>query len=177
MPAGKLNNLIEEAKQDLENGHLPLTHAMEIAKFGPAAQKELLTNAYKGDATWNEERQQWENIPLKDEPETFRDFLEWINENVLFKLSSAKFDTKATNLREDGLSCTACPNRTGANAALFDKDLLARTILVSIICFNQKKEKHVLYFMPGFLRAGHRRQDAAVLRFRSLFRPGRCFGL
>lgn len=124
----KLNQLIPEAQQDLENGHLMLSHALEIAKFGQDSQADILHKAYKQrHVKWDEKLR--ENIyePDKTALKPLVEFQDWILENIRFRLNKAPFDTKSTNLRPDGLACGNCPNRSGANALLFDNNEFSKT--------------------------------------------------
>ncbi len=139
----KLNTLIEEAQKDIEAGHLPLTYALEIAKYSPEAQKVLLDQAvYQTNQEYKNGR--WVRIPIKGKPDDWTDFKAFIEKNILWRLSAAPFDIKATNLRADGLPCPACPDRTGANASLFDGELVGKKdSCLNPMCFRSKAEQHV----------------------------------
>lgn len=136
----KLNDLIAEAQDDVEEGVLPLGHAMEMAKYSPEAQKLIYDDVYETD--WDYQTQQ--NIPDKTMPVSFAELVDWIKENVLLRLAEAPFDKKATDLREDGLACVKCPQRTGANASLFDKGELGKNdSCLNPTCWQSKCEQLV----------------------------------
>jgi len=118
----KLNGLILDAQNDVEAGFMPLRHAMEMAKYSPEAQKLIYEVIY--ETGWDYETQK--NIVDKTQPISFSELVDWIKRNILLRLVEAPFDKKATNLREDGLACIKCPQRTGANASLFDKGELGK---------------------------------------------------
>jgi ParB family chromosome partitioning protein len=121
----KLNTLIEEAQADIDAGHLPLVYALEIAKCAPDAQKLILdSGTYIQESKYV--KNEWVYFPIKTKIKPFGEFTNWIATKILWRLSAAPFDLKAVNLRKDGLACVNCPNRTGTNAALFDKDLIGK---------------------------------------------------
>lgn len=136
----KLNALITEAQDDVEDGHLPLTHAMEMAKYAPDAQTLILGRAYETQYDSKAMRQ----VPNKDRPVRFPVLLEWIENNILLRLAQAPFDKTATDLRKDGLACINCAQRTGANASLFEKDQLGKNdSCLDPVCFKGKAIAHV----------------------------------
>lgn len=140
----KLNDLVPEVQKDIEDGYLPIAHALEIAKFAPDSQLVILNEgAYKIQQTL--EKGQWVNLPIKDTPKLLNEFRDWIAEKILWRLAKAPFDRKATNLRADGLACVQCPNRTGVNASLFDEDLAKKNndSCLDPVCWKTKAEKHV----------------------------------
>lgn len=140
----KLNSLIPEAQEDLENGHLLLTYALEIAKFSPDIQKLILDEAaYEQERHWESRKGNW-YTPKKTERSPWPQFLQFINEKVLRLLSAAPFDLKATNLRKDGLACVSCPERTGANVGLFEDDQVdKKDSCLNPGCFTAKKQQHI----------------------------------
>jgi len=140
----KLNALIPEVQKDLEDGLLPVGHALEIAKFAPDSQLKLLNEgAFETDDKWDGKAGEWIYKPIKSKPKILADFREWIAEKILWRLAKAPFDRKATNLRPDGLACVACPNRTGANALLFDKGTGNNDSCLDPACWNNKATAHV----------------------------------
>jgi ParB/RepB/Spo0J family partition protein len=142
----KLNNLIEEAKADVEAGVLPISHALEIAKFNdPVVQARILNEGcFQTQSKWNSRSNEYEYSPVKEKPETLRHLLNFINLNVLHQLTGAPFDKKATNLRPDGLSCVKCPDRTGASVGLFENyEIGKKDNCLNINCFKAKMDQHV----------------------------------
>ncbi len=140
----KLNQLIPEVQKDIEDGLLPIAHALEIAKFAPDSQLSILNEgAYRVDRKWHHETQEYSLTSVKTEPTRLNEFREWISEKILWRLAKAPFDRKATNLRADGLACISCPNRTGANAVLFDKGTSNNDSCLDPICWKGKAQVHV----------------------------------
>lgn len=139
----KLNSLIDEAQTDLENGHLLLTYALEIAKFSPEIQKQILDNAaYERQYQWTNGKDTY--TPIKEQRANWNKFIGYINQNILGLLSAAKFDIKATNLRKDGLACLNCSERTGANVGLFEADQVdKKDSCLNPGCYKAKHEEHV----------------------------------
>lgn len=139
----KLNDLIEDAQKDIEDGHLPLAYALEIAKFAPDVQKIILGEAYQKDSKWISGKMVYS--PIKTQLASWASFIQFIREKVLVLLSAAPFSTKATNLRPDGLACVACPQRTGANAGLFEPDEVdKKDSCLNPTCFTGKKQQHLV---------------------------------
>ncbi len=149
----KLNQLIEAVRKDIEEDFLPLTYALEIAKYTPEIQKIIYAEVYRREGKYKGDR--YVHTPVKGEMVPFRAFLEWINTNVHHLLSRAAFDPKATNLRTDGLACTNCAERTGALVSLFERNQIGkRDACLDPSCFRLKTHRHVEV----------RRQELADLR-------------
>lgn len=130
-----MNKLIPEVLDDIAKGFLPLGHAMEICKFRPEQQLQVLNQAY--NKSWPAKK------PKKEELRTLAVFKQQVREQVLLSLSAAKFDTKSTELRPDGLACAQCPERTGAAGELFaefhDKK---NDRCLNVACFQAKTIRH-----------------------------------
>lgn len=138
----KLNLLIKEAQKGIDNLHLPLVFALEIAKYPPDIQKVIYGEVYRKERKYGNDH--YTDVPVKRETVPFRSFVEWINTNVHRLLSKAPFDPKAENLRDDGLSCTKCPDRTGAVAGLFEPTQVGKKdACLNPPCYIQKSERHI----------------------------------
>ena len=138
----KLNFLIKEVQKDIDDGYLPLSYALEIAKYEPEIQHYIYGEVYrkKGSYKGND----YILAPVKGETVQWKSFIEWINTNVHRLLSKAPFDTKAVNLREDGLACINCPERTGAVASLFASDQIGKKdACLNPACYIKKAKTHV----------------------------------
>lgn len=142
----KLNFLIDEAQADIEKGHLPLVYALEITKYPAAVQKSILDEGtYSRDSKWNGKKQEHDYFPIKEKIKPWPEFINFIQKNILGLLSAAPFDIKATNLRKDGLACVACPDRSGANAGLFDDDQVGKKdACLNPLCFREKSAQLVV---------------------------------
>ncbi len=138
----KLNQLIKEVQKDVDDNHLPLTYALEIAKYTPEIQKIIYAEVYRTQGTYQGDR--YVQVPIKGELVPWRSFTEWINTNVHHLLSKAPFDTKATNLRPDGLACIKCAERTGAVVSLFDANQIGKKdACLNPGCYAKKVLAHV----------------------------------
>jgi len=138
----KLNSLIKEAQKDIDEGHLPLVYALQIAKYTPDIQQFIYAEVYR--TTWGQKGKDYVRFPVKGETIPLKSFTEWINTNVHRLLAKAPFDTKAINLREDGMACNKCPERTGAAASLFEPNQIGKKdACLNPACYKQKVEKHV----------------------------------
>lgn len=114
----KLSNLIEEAAEDFLMERISLGHALEIARLPREVQQQALAFCYGRNSEYKNGK--WHYSPDKTEQHPVRHLRQKIGEDLLLSLKSARFDTKATDLRKDGLPCTSCPERTGAGGVLFD---------------------------------------------------------
>ncbi len=135
----KLNSLIKEAQKDIDDEHLPLTFALEIAKYTPAIQKYIYGQVFRKESKY--QGNNYVHVPVKGQTVPWKSFIEWINTNIHHLLSKAPFDAKATNLREDGLACVNCPDRTGASVSLFEPNQIGRRdACLNPDCYRQKAE-------------------------------------
>lgn len=138
----KLNSLIKEAQKDIDDEHLPLTYALEIAKYPPDIQKFVYDEVYRKEGKYQNE--EYIYTPIKGQTVPWKSFIEWINTNIHRLLSKAPFDPKATNLRPDGLACVKCPDRTGAAVSLFEPNQIGRKdACLNPACYVQKAQTHV----------------------------------
>jgi ParB family chromosome partitioning protein len=138
----KLNGLIKEAQADIDDGHLPLVYALEIAKYTPEIQQVIYAEVY--NKRYEYKKDKYTFVPIKGQTVPWKSFTEWINTNVHRVLVKAPFNTKATNLREDGLACIKCTERTGAAATLFEPNQIGKKdACLNPDCFKQKVENYV----------------------------------
>lgn len=142
----KLNQLIPEVQKDVEDGWLTLGMALEIAKHAPESQTEIYNEIYD-DVEWDHDLNK--NVVTKDTDKTFKNLgtpaavAQWASNNILHLLAKAPFDTKATDLRADGLACVNCPDRTGANASLFEGQISKKDSCLDTACWNAKRIAHL----------------------------------
>lgn len=138
----KLNQLIKEAQKDIDDGYLPLTYALEIAKYAPDIQTYIYAEVYRKESKYK--GNDWIETPVKGETVPWKSFIDWINTYIHRTLSKAPFDPKATNLRSDGLPCIKCPERTGAVVSLFEPQRIGKKdACLNPACYQQKVETHV----------------------------------
>ena len=138
----KLNQLIKEAQKDLDDELLPLSYALEIAKYTPDIQAVVYAEAYRKEGKYQGDR--YVTVPLKGQMVPWRSFIEWINTNVHHLLSKAPFDTNAEDLRSDGLTCIKCAERTGAQVSLFEPTQIGKKdACLNPGCYVEKSHKHV----------------------------------
>lgn len=138
----KLNSLFEGAQKDVDEELLPLSYALEIAKYSPETQKVIYGEVYKKEGKYIGNEYVYE--PIKGQTVPFRSFIDWINTNIHHLLSKAPFDAKAINLHEDGLACIKCPDRTGAAVNLFEPNQIGKKdACLNPACFKQKAETSV----------------------------------
>jgi len=115
-----LTNLIEEAREDFRKEHITLAHALEISRLTPEIQPHALAACYGPTTVFNRKERTHEQVPDKTRPARHVRYLqEWIARNVHLNLQQAPFKLDDARLREDGLTCLDCPQRTGPNKTLF----------------------------------------------------------
>jgi hypothetical protein len=76
--------------------------------------------------------------PDKEKPARHVRFLQaWIEQNIHLNLTKAPFKLDDTRLREDGLTCIECPQRSGFNKTLFS-DIKNTDTCLNPMCFQAK---------------------------------------
>lgn len=138
----KLNLLIKDAQKDIDDEHLPLVYALEIAKYTPDIQKLIYEVVYVTEGKY--QGNSYVHVPIKGQMVPFKSLVEWINTHIHRLLSKAPFDPKATNLLPDGLACVNCPERTGAAVSLFEPNQIGKKdACLNPACYRLKLENHV----------------------------------
>lgn len=132
-----LNNLIEEAQNDLRADILPYGSALVLASYS----REVQTEAYR-EYTYETEWKDRKDVPIKSKPLSVTSLKEKIKSKILLELKHAPFPIKSKELREDGLTCLDCRKRTGADALLFP-ELAKEDSCMDKVCFAQKSAKFV----------------------------------
>jgi ParB family chromosome partitioning protein len=127
----KLLGLHKKVQKSLEDGELPLRHALEISKYPKEAQEEIFNYAFFNYGYPNQAV-----FPLTR-------FIERIQKEYLLQLKRAPFSTKSNELRKDGLACTECPERTGANPLLFSENYSDEDKCLNRACWESKVKAHV----------------------------------
>lgn len=138
-----LTNLIEEAREDFRKEHITLAHALEICRLMPEIQPHALAACYESTTVFNRKEKTHEQVPDKNRPARHVRYLqEWIARNVHLNLQQAPFKLDDARLREDGLTCLNCPQRTGHNKTLF-ADIKNGDICLDPICYQRKLKSFV----------------------------------
>lgn len=101
----KLNNLISEAREDLAQDKLPVTLALEVAKFAADVQPLVLKKCFD----------------YNQNPVSLKYLRESVARDILLNLSSAPFALDSPALHANGLACVNCPERTGARGMLWEE--------------------------------------------------------
>lgn len=134
----KLNGLTNEIKADLEADILPVTYALNIARFPADAQELIHTECF--EHVWQEKDRT--RTPDKTQLKPWREVQAFIETHITRELSKAPFDRKATDLRDDGLACVKCTERTGAVRTLFPTDETGkRDKCLNALCWQSKMAK------------------------------------
>lgn len=127
-----LNHLIPDARADFQRGYLELAHALELCRLDPEIQPVALVACY--EFTWDGSAK----VPDRTKPVRHVLYLQnWLRDNVHLNLLHAPFNLEDARLREDGLACLHCPQRTGCDRALF-ADIKERDTCLNPFCFQAK---------------------------------------
>jgi ParB family transcriptional regulator, chromosome partitioning protein len=115
-----LTNLIEEARDDLRKERITLAHALEICRLAPEMQGQALAACYESKIVFDRNKQTYTHPADKTKPARHVRYLqEYLMANVYLNLHRAPFKQDDGRLREDGLTCVDCPQRTGRDKTLF----------------------------------------------------------
>jgi len=138
-----LTNLIEEARDDFREERITLAHALEICRLAPEIQAEALAACYETKSVLNRSANRYEYAPDKTRPARHvRHLLGWLAQNVHLNLHTAPFKLDDARLREDGLTCANCPQRSGRDKTLF-ADIKNGDTCLSPPCFQAKLQTFV----------------------------------
>lgn len=138
-----LTNLIEEGREDFRTERLTLAHVLEICRLAPEIQCEAIAACYETKAVQNEKRDGYDYVPDKERPARHvRQLQNWLVQNVQLNLQNAPFKLDDARLREDGLTCINCPQRTGHDKLLF-ADIKSNDTCLNPLCFQDKLQQLV----------------------------------
>lgn|GEM_PF-750548 len=133
-----LTNLIEDARQDLRVGKITLAHALEICRLAPEVQAEALKACYEDDPIFSHGSRNGASEAGKERlARHVRHLQAWLETHIYLNLKKAPFKKDDSRLREDGLTCIDCPQRTGHNAMLF-ADIRDEETCLNPGCFKGK---------------------------------------
>jgi ParB family chromosome partitioning protein len=133
-----LANLIDEAVEDLRARRISVELALLVAQLPESVQPDALAACYS--TYWDGKRQ----APDKQKvSKTERELREWIQRHILLQLSTAPFKLDDPRLREDGLACLDCTERTGSNKMLFKELSGDRDSCLNKKCFDKKTSKYI----------------------------------
>jgi len=133
-----LTDLLEEARDDFRNDLITLAHTLEICRLSSELQPFALDACYERKSVWSQKEQTYIHQPDKEKPARHVKFLQaWIEQNIHLNLTKAPFKLDDTRLREDGLNCVECPQRSGFNKTLF-ADIKNTDTCLNPMCFQAK---------------------------------------
>lgn len=127
----KLNDLIDEAKEELGSGALPLKHAYYLAKFPRATQAEIVRAGYA-----------YRHYDADEKAASFEVFREEVEENIVRRLLGAPFDVADGRLHVYGLLCRDCPDNSAKQTHLFP-ELADAARCLNKPCFELKTGTHL----------------------------------
>ncbi len=133
-----LTNLLDEGREDFRKERITLAHALEICRLAPEIQIEALHACYEAKPVESREGEGYDFVPDKTKPAKNVRFLQdWLMRNVHLNLQTAPFKLDDACLREDGLTCLACPQRTGRDRLLF-ADIKSGDTCLNPLCYQAK---------------------------------------
>lgn len=135
-----INKLIDQAKDDLRDGHMTLGHALLLARLQPNEQKEALEFC-RDEFTLNKVK-----TVAYDPVNRLKDFIE---NSIMCNLSSAAFKKDDSSLYPEAGPCTTCPKRSGANQ-LF-QDITDKDRCFDPQCFLRKRTLFVANQIPKLI--------------------------
>ena len=141
----KMLDLIEPAQKAFLKGEMTAEHAVRIARLQPQDQKRAFEILFQDAYGFTE--------PGDRRPRTAKSLQRWIDENVLLKISGAKFKTTDEHLIAGVPSCPNCPKRTGFNKNLFN-DIKDGDICTDPGCFEAKTQAHITQAIAKAEKAG-----------------------
>jgi len=113
-----LRKLIPKVRESFEGGGIQLAHAQLIARLAPPDQQLAFEMAFHEDRAWDEKKKR---VSLSRRVIPARELEREIDSRIMRELSTAPWDLEDPALLEQAGPCTACPKRSSAQAALFDK--------------------------------------------------------
>lgn len=135
-----LTNLIKEARKDFRGELITLAHALEICRLSPEIQPYALAACYEKTHVYDQKKQTHVTQPDKERPARHVRYVQdWIQQNVFLNLRKAPFKLDDAQLREDGLTCLECPERSGFNKMLFH-DISETDTCLNPFCFQAKTQ-------------------------------------
>lgn len=138
-----LTNLIEEGREDFRKERITLAHSLEICRLAPEIQIAALTACYETKTVESREGEGYDYVADKARPARHVRYLQdWLMRNVHLNLQTARFQLDDTRLREDGLTCVNCPQRTGRDRLLF-ADIKSGDTCLNPLCFQAKLQQFV----------------------------------
>lgn len=127
----------EETQKKLEAGKLAIDTALLIARIPiESMQAKFAEKVLEGEPYAGAEDDDGNPLPL-----SFRDAKDLLEDEFMFRLSDAPFDTKDAELVAAAGSCEACPKRVGNCAALYPG--VKPNVCTDLECFAGKKKAHV----------------------------------
>ena len=130
----RLVELIPSIAEAFLANQIGVGHALEIAKLPQSQQEKAFDAAFR--TVWNGGKDTRVVLPL-------RDFIVWIEQNILLSLDKVPFDKNDGTLVSEAGSCTDCPKRTGFNTLLFGEMGSQHDQCSDANCFNGKINRFV----------------------------------
>lgn len=135
-----LNKLVDQARDDLRDGHMTLGHALLLARLQPDDQETVIEHCRD---EWHLKSGRTVGYGTIDQ---VKDFIET---NITCNLSSAAFKKNDASLYPQAGPCTSCQKRSGANQ-LFS-DITSKDRCFDSKCFMEKRVRFVAQQLPALI--------------------------
>lgn len=144
-----LTNLIAEAQEDFRKERITLGHALELSRLAPEIQAEAIGACYESKSVPKKQGEGYTYKPDKTRPAKSVQYLQnWLSQHVHLNLQNAPFKLDDSRLREDGLTCLNCPQRSGHDKLLF-ADIKSNDTCLNPLCFQGKLQKLIQLTQTG----------------------------
>ena len=132
----KLTELVPLVVEAFAKDEIGVGHALLLAKLQPEQQEGALSACYQ-ESYGNGSKPKRILLPV-------RHLHQWIEQNILLELTSARFSKEDAQLVPEAGSCIECPKRTGHNVLLFtDLGASQPDSCSDPKCFQAKLDAHV----------------------------------
>lgn len=153
----KLLDLCQEARTSLRDRTIDASRALVVARIPDhKLQIKAMKEIVGGEKSWHG----------LNEPMTYREALQYVQQNYMLNLSSAKFKITDESLLADAGSCKTCTKRTGHDPDLF-ADVKGADVCTDPPCFHRKEEAHTAQLVEAAKAKGQTvitGKEAAELR-------------
>jgi ParB family chromosome partitioning protein len=130
----KLLDLIKKAQESFLKGEMTAEHAVMIARLQPDDQEKAFEALFMNDFGYRD--------PGERRARTAKSLKAWIADNIMLKVSAAKFKTSDPSLIAGVPACENCPKRTGFNKTLFN-DIKEKDLCTDPGCYAAKTQAHI----------------------------------
>lgn len=130
----KLNDLVQEGRELVSAGVLPLTHALMITKLPQEEQRKCVEKC--ADEDYRNKNDEMVCVL------TVNELKHYIEDDLMIEFEGACFDPGDAELVPEAGACATCPKRT-CNQNLLFQEITDSDMCTDAKCFHEKEEAHV----------------------------------